>query len=153
MIAVIQRVSKSTVHIDDALVSQINSGLNVLLCVTHDDIEEDVYYLADKIVRLRIFSDQEDKMNLSLLEIGKELMVISQFTLAADTRRGNRPSFTNAARPDKGEELYNLFVDYIQKKYSINVQKGVFGLKMTINIINEGPVTIIIDSSKNKRKQ
>ncbi|MDD4501947.1 MAG: D-aminoacyl-tRNA deacylase [Clostridia bacterium] len=153
MIAVIQRVSKSTVHIDDALVSQINSGLNVLLCVTHDDIEEDVYYLADKIVRLRIFSDQEDKMNLSLLEIGKELMVISQFTLAADTRRGNRPSFTNAARPDKGEELYNLFVDYIQKKYSINVQKGVFGAKMTINIINEGPVTIIIDSSKNKRKQ
>jgi D-tyrosyl-tRNA(Tyr) deacylase len=123
MIAVIQRVSKSTVHIDDALVSQINSGLNVLLCVTHDDIEEDVYYLADKIVRLRIFSDQEDKMNLSLLEIGKELMVISQFTLAADTRRGNRPSFTNAARPDKGEELYNLFVDYIQKKISINVQK------------------------------
>ena len=114
MIAVIQRVSKSTVHIDDALVSQINSGLNVLLCVTHDDIEEDVYYLADKIVRLRIFSDQEDKMNLSLLEIGKELMVISQFTLAADTRRGNRPSFTNAARPDKGEEL-KLFVDYIQK--------------------------------------
>lgn len=153
MIAVIQRVSKSTVHIDDALVSQINSGLNVLLCVTHDDIEEDVYYLADKIVRLRIFSDQEDKMNLSLLEIGKELMVISQFTLAADTRRGNRPSFTNAARPDKGEELYNLFVDYIQKKYSINVQKGVFGAKMTINIINEGPVTIIIDSIKNKRKQ
>ncbi len=153
MIAVIQRVSKSTVHIDDALVSQINSGLNVLLCVTHDDIEEDVYYLADKIVRLRIFSDQEDKMNLSLLEIGKELMVISQFTLAADTRRGNRPSFTNAARPDKGEELYNLFVDYIQKKYSINVQKGVFGAKMTINIINERPVTIIIDSSKNKRKQ
>ncbi len=153
MIAVIQRVSKSSVHIDDILVSQISSGLNVFLCVTHDDTEEDVYYLADKIVKLRIFSDEKDKMNLSLLEIGNELMIISQFTLAADTLKGNRPSFTNAARPDKGEKLYNLFVDYIQIKYSINVKKGVFGSKMTINIVNEGPVTIIIDSSINKRKQ
>ncbi|MFA5340512.1 MAG: D-aminoacyl-tRNA deacylase [Clostridia bacterium] len=152
MIAVVQRVTKSSVHINDELFSEIHSGLNVLVCVTENDEINDVYYLADKIVKLRIFSDLSDKMNLSLIDIKGEMLVISQFTLAADTKKGNRPSFINAASSKKGEELYRLFIEYIKSKYDINVKTGKFAAKMSVHIINEGPVTIIIDSKVNKRK-
>ena len=152
MIAVVQRVSKSSVYIENEIISEINSGLNILLCVTEEDEIEDVYYLAEKIVKLRIFSDSFDKMNLSLMDIKGDMIVISQFTLAADTRKGNRPSFINAASSQKGEEFYKLFVNYVITKYNVNVKTGKFAAKMSVSIINEGPVTIIIDSKINRRK-
>ncbi|HHT95229.1 MAG TPA: D-aminoacyl-tRNA deacylase [Clostridia bacterium] len=151
MIAVIQRVKESSVYIDNEKYSEIKSGLNVLLCVTQDDSESDVYYLADKIVKLRIFADEQDKMNLSLLDLNKELLVISQFTLAADTKKGNRPSFTNAAEPEKGNRLYQLFVSYIKEKYDINPKTGVFAANMQVHIVNDGPVTVIIDSTQHRK--
>ena len=137
MIAVIQRVKESSVYIDNEKYSEIKSGLNVLLCVTQDDSESDVYYLADKIVKLRIFADEQDKMNLSLLDLNKELLVISQFTLAADTKKGNR--------------LYQLFVSYIKEKYDINPKTGVFAANMQVHIVNDGPVTVIIDSTQHRK--
>lgn len=152
MIAVIQRVSKSTINIDNITISEINKGLNVLLCVTADDTKYDVYYLADKIVKLRIFSDMNDKMNLSVLDINGQIIVISQFTLAADTKKGNRPSFINAADSEKGEEYYNLFVDYIRSTYKMDIKTGKFAAKMSVEIVNEGPVTIIINSKENRKK-
>ncbi|OQC00259.1 MAG: D-tyrosyl-tRNA(Tyr) deacylase [Firmicutes bacterium ADurb.Bin099] len=151
MIAVIQRVKESSVYINNEKYSEIKSGLNILLCVTGEDSEDDVYYLADKIVKLRIFADEKDKMNLSLLDLNKELMVISQFTLAADTKKGNRPSFTYAADPEKGNTLYELFISSIEEKYEITAKTGVFAANMQVHIVNDGPVTVIIDSRQNRK--
>ena len=152
MIAVVQRVKNSYVEIDGKKVSQIQIGLNVLLCVTQNDSIEDISYLADKIVRLRIFSDDNDKMNLSVQDVKGEMLVISQFTLAADTKRGNRPSFSNAADADIARNYYGLFVDYIRDKYKMIVKTGEFAANMIVNIVNDGPVTIIIDSHENRKK-
>ena len=152
MIAVVQRVKNSYVEIDGRKVSQIQIGLNVLLCVTQNDSIEDISYLADKIVRLRIFSDDNDKMNLSVQDVKGEMLVISQFTLAADTKRGNRPSFSNAADADIARNYYGLFVDYIRDKYKMIVKTGEFAANMIVNIVNDGPVTIIIDSHENRKK-
>jgi D-tyrosyl-tRNA(Tyr) deacylase len=153
MIALIQRVKESFVEVDNITISKINNGLNVLLCVTHEDNQGDVEYIADKIVKLRIFPDSNDKMNLSLIDIKGDILVISQFTLAADTKKGNRPSFINAAKPEKADKYYNEFIEYIKKKYDIEVKTGLFGAKMNIGIINDGPVTIIIDSKENRTKK
>lgn len=152
MIALVQRVKNSYVEIDGRKVSQIQIGLNVLLCVTQNDSIEDISYLADKIVRLRIFSDDNDKMNLSVQDVKGEMLVISQFTLAADTKRGNRPSFSNAADADIARNYYGLFVDYIRDKYKMIVKTGEFAANMIVNIVNDGPVTIIIDSHENRKK-
>lgn len=152
MIALVQRVKNSYVEIDGKKVSQIQIGLNVLLCVTQNDSIEDISYLADKIVRLRIFSDDNDKMNLSVQDVKGEMLVISQFTLAADTKRGNRPSFSNAADADIARNYYGLFVDYIRDKYKMIVKTGEFAANMIVNIVNDGPVTIIIDSHENRKK-
>jgi len=147
MRAVIQRVSTANVRVNDEMISLINKGLLVLLGVANEDTEEDINYLSNKIVNLRIFEDENDKMNLSLLDVKGELLVVSQFTLLGDTRKGKRPNFMNAAPANKANELYLKFVENVSS-YGINVKTGVFGQHMDVSLINDGPVTIIIDSKK-----
>lgn len=142
---VIQRVSKASVKINDNIVGKINNGLLLLVGVTHDDTSQDVDYLVKKIMNLRIFEDDEGKMNISLLQKGYEILSISQFTLHADTRKGNRPSFIEAAKPDQAEALYNEFNEKLRNE-NIKVETGIFGAMMEVSLINDGPVTIIIDS-------
>lgn len=147
MRAVVQRVSNSKVTVDEAITGQINKGLLVLLGVTHEDNSTDVDYMIDKILNLRIFEDENEKMNLSLKDVGGELLVVSQFTLYGDCRKGRRPSFTNAAKPDMANELYEEFVTRA-KAEGINVGTGQFGAHMMVDLTNDGPVTMLLDSSK-----
>jgi D-tyrosyl-tRNA(Tyr) deacylase len=147
MRAVVQRVSQSKVSVDENTIGKINKGLLVLLGVTHEDTQKDIDYMIDKILNLRIFEDEDDKMNLSLKDIGGELLVVSQFTLYGDCRKGRRPSFTNAAKPDLANELYEKFVEKA-KAEGINVGTGQFGAHMMVDLTNDGPVTILLDSSK-----
>ncbi|MEP6793463.1 MAG: D-aminoacyl-tRNA deacylase [Saprospiraceae bacterium] len=149
MRAVVQRVSNASVISDGVLTGTIKNGLLVLLGIEHDDHREDVEWLGEKIRHMRIFSDSEGKMNLSVEDIGGELMVISQFTLHASTKKGNRPSFTKAARPEQANELYIYFKEYLKQQTGKEIASGVFGADMKINLVNDGPVTIIMDS-KNK---
>lgn len=146
MIAVVQRVHKSSVEIDDSVIAKISKGLNILLCVVDGDTEKDMRYIADKVVRIRIFNDNEGKMNLSVIDVKGEILVISQFTLAADSRKGNRPSFINAALPDKANEIYLSLIEYIRQNYDIPVSSGIFAAHMQVSILNDGPVTIILNS-------
>jgi len=146
MIAVIQRVSQASLHIESALHASIQQGFVVLLGIHVDDTPEDVTYLACKIAGLRIFSDEEGKMNLDLQAINGELLLVSQFTLHAATRKGNRPSFLESAKPEQAIPLYELMIDTLSSKISRKIQTGVFGADMQINLTNDGPVTIIIDS-------
>ncbi len=148
MRAVVQRVSSSKVTVEDNITGQINKGLLVLLGVTHEDTSSDVDYMIDKILNLRIFEDENGKMNLSLKDVGGELLVVSQFTLYGDCRKGKRPSFTNAARPEVATPLYEEFVQK-SKDQDIVVQTGQFGAHMMVDLINDGPVTMLLDSSKN----
>jgi D-aminoacyl-tRNA deacylase len=147
MRALIQRVSRASVTVDGRVVGRIGQGLLVLLGVGQDDSEVQVKTLADKIVYLRIFGDEEGKMNRSLLDIEGEVLVVSQFTLYADTRRGRRPSFTNAAPPVAAESLFERFKEALAS-YGLTVASGIFGAYMTIEIRNEGPVTIWLDSEE-----
>lgn len=147
MRAVIQRVSKAKVSVDGQVVSSISRGLLVLLGVSEDDTEADVQYLADKTVNLRIFEDSEGKMNLSVNDIDGEILVISQFTLYGDCRKGRRPSFTNAARPEKAIPLYESYIKSLANM-GRNPKTGVFQALMDVELINEGPVTILLDSKK-----
>jgi len=147
MRALIQRVSRASVTVDGQVVGQIGHGLLVLLGVGQDDSEVQVKTLADKIVYLRIFGDDEGKMNHSLLDIGGEVLVVSQFTLYADTRRGRRPSFINAAPPAIAEPLVERFTEAIAS-YGLTVASGIFGASMQIDLCNEGPVTIWMDSEE-----
>jgi D-tyrosyl-tRNA(Tyr) deacylase len=144
MKVIIQRVSKSIVYVDNKIVGKINAGLNILVGFTVDDNEIIVDKLIDKILKLRIFDDKNNKINLSLKEVGGEILLISQFTLYADTKNGNRPSFTKAAKTELAKKLY----DYMLLKLSSSVKtfSGVFGANMIVEIINDGPLTIIIDS-------
>ena len=146
MIAVIQRVSQATLHIDNALQASIQQGFVVLLGIHVNDTPEDVAYLASKIAGLRIFSDMEGKMNLDLQAIHGELLLVSQFTLNAATRKGNRPSFLEAARPEQAIPLYELMIKTLEENIGQKIQTGVFGADMQINLTNDGPVTLIIDS-------
>lgn len=146
MIAVIQRVSQATLHIDGVLQASIQQGFVVLLGIHVDDTQEDVAYLAGKIAGLRIFSDEEGKMNLDLQAIQGEILLVSQFTLYAATRKGNRPSFLESARPEIAIPLYKLMIKTLTDKVGKQIQTGVFGADMQINLTNDGPVTIIIDS-------
>jgi len=146
----VQRVSEASVSIEDQLVSAIKQGLVVLIGVGKGDSEPDAQYLADKIANLRIFSDEADKFNLSTLDIGGEILVVSQFTLFADTRKGRRPSFTEAAPPEDAEPLIDKFVQLLQAS-RLKVQTGRFRQNMLVEIHNSGPVTIFIDSEERLR--
>jgi D-tyrosyl-tRNA(Tyr) deacylase len=147
MRAVVQRVISGNVEIDDKIVGSINKGLVILLGVSDKDSIDDVKYMVDKIVNLRIFEDSEEKMNLSLLDVKGELLVVSQFTLYGDCRKGRRPNFMSAAKPDKADELYNEFVLQC-KSMGITTETGVFQADMKVNIANDGPVTLVVDSEK-----
>ena len=144
MKVVIQRVSKAQVTIDDKIIGEISQGLLIFVGVAQDDNMTQIKKLADKILNLRIFDDINNKMNLSINDIKGSLLIISQFTLYADCKKGNRPSFMNAASPVHAKKIYNEFVNYmVQKK--INVQSGKFGADMEINLINSGPATFILE--------
>ena len=146
---VIQRVLKASVTIDKVKVADIKSGLLVLLGIVNEDSQEDIDYLVRKIVNLRIFNDQNGVMNRSLLDINGDVIVVSQFTLQASTKKGNRPSYIKAAKPEVAIPLYEAFISTLEKKTSKKVQTGKFGADMKVELLNDGPVTIIIDS-KNK---
>lgn len=147
MRAVVQRVSRAKVTVDEQIVGEIGRGLLVLLGVAEPDTKPNADYLVEKILNLRIFEDSDEKMNLSLLDSKGELLVVSQFTLYGDTRRGRRPSFINAAAPDKANELYEYFVTKSRMQVA-NVETGKFQAMMDVELVNDGPVTIILDSEK-----
>ena len=147
MRAVVQRVKKSYVEVDGKITGHIDKGLIVLLGISEDDGILDIDYMVDKIANLRIFEDKDEKMNLSLLDVTGELLVVSQFTLYGDCRKGRRPSFIKAARPEKAQELYELFLKKCMNM-NIKTQSGVFQADMTVYIENDGPVTLIVDSEK-----
>ncbi len=148
MRAVVQRVKTARVEIGGEVVGTINSGLLVFLGVGVEDDIEDADYLASKIVHLRIFSDEDDKMNQSVLEKGGQILVVSQFTLWGDCRKGRRPSFVKAAEPTVANELYMTFISILQEK-GVQVAQGRFQEMMDVHLINDGPVTILLDSKKN----
>ncbi len=141
---VIQRVKNAQVEVDSKIVGKIEKGFLVLLGVTHGDTKEQADYLVKKLCNLRVFKDQNAKMNLALKDIGGELLIVSQFTLYADCTSGNRPSFTNAAKPEYANELYNYFCDKCAAN-NIKVEKGIFGADMKVSLLNDGPVTIIME--------
>ncbi len=145
MRAVVQRVKSSEVKVDGATVGRIGAGLTVLLGVARDDTPQDADYLAAKIVHLRIFSDDAGKMNRALIDAGGAMLVVSQFTLQGDCRKGRRPSFVNAAPPEKGEALYRHFIDQV-RQMGVPVQTGRFGAMMDVALVNDGPVTLVVDS-------
>ena len=145
MRAVVQRVSESSVTVDGEVVGSIGPGLMVLLGVTHEDTEKEADYLVDKIINLRIFSDDAGKMNRSLLDTGGEMLVVSQFTLYGDCRKGRRPSFIQAADPDKGNALYEYFVKKVRDN-GVATATGRFGAMMDVSLVNDGPVTLIVES-------
>lgn len=147
MRAVVQRVLSGSVTVDNETVGSIGKGFVVLLGVSEKDTAEDVSYMADKVANLRIFEDSEGKMNLSLLDINGELLIVSQFTLYGDCRKGRRPNFMNAAKPEKAEALYNEFVKKC-RDMGIKTETGTFQSDMKVNILNDGPVTVIVDSEK-----
>ncbi len=147
MRAVIQRVSKASVEVEGKIISQIDAGVVVLLGIESADSQEDIVWLSRKIANLRIFSDTEGVMNLSLLDVGGEVIVVSQFTLHASTKKGNRPSYIKAAKPALAIPLYENFVRQMESDMGKKVGTGVFGADMKIELINDGPVTIIIDTT------
>ena len=145
MIAVLQRVTTGKVKIGDRIIGDIDNGLVILLGVHRDDKEEDIIFLADKIIGLRVFDDNNGKMNISLQDAEGSILVISQFTLCGDWRKGRRPSFTKAADPDKGKLLYDGFINAVRSR-GINVETGEFGAVMDVSLVNSGPVTFVLDS-------
>ena len=145
MITVIQQVKNAKVLINNKIYSSINKGMLIFIGIHAKDTFDDIEYLVKKIMQLRIFKDASNKMNLSILDLDLSILLISQFTLCANTKRGNRPSFIDAADPDKAHKLYNLFIKEINK-YKINIETGEFGANMKINLINDGPNTFILES-------
>ena len=147
MKAVVQRVTASSVSVDGEIVGKIDKGLNVLLGVEEDDTEKDAEVLAAKIAKMRIFEDENEKMNLSVLDVDGSVLVISQFTLCADIKKGNRPSFILAAKPDKATALYEYFSSQLKENGVKKVENGVFGADLAVEISKDGPVTIIMDTA------
>lgn len=144
MRALVQRVSKANIKVNEKNISSINKGLLVLLGIQDTDDESDITWLSNKIIKMRIFEDDNGKMNQSIEDIGGELLIVSQFTLHASTKKGNRPSFINAAHPDKALSIYQTFVSECNKQ--ISTQTGKFGAMMQVGLVNDGPVTIWLDS-------
>lgn len=140
---VLQRSKKASVTVDGQIVGEIDKGLVLLVGVTHEDTAEAARFLADKVVNLRIFEDEEGKMNHSLLDVGGSILSVSQFTLYGDCRKGRRPNFMDAARPDHATEIYELFNEELRKH--VNVETGIFGAMMDVQLVNDGPVTLILE--------
>ena len=149
MRVVIQRVSKASVKVDSNLISSISEGLLILLGIENNDTNDDINWLIKKIANLRIFSDKNDKMNRSVIDVNGDIIVVSQFTLHAKTKKGNRPSYINAAKPEIAIPVYEKFINDLSLESGSNVYSGEFGANMQVTLTNDGPVTIIIDS-KNK---
>lgn len=147
MRAVVQRVKRGSVTVAERTLGQIARGFVVLLGVGSDDTPDDALYLAEKVANLRVFEDETGKMNLSLLEVGGEVLVVSQFTLYGDARKGRRPSFAQAAPPELGKRLYEQFIAELRRQ-GLSVAHGEFGAQMLVEILNDGPVTILLDSKK-----
>ncbi|KAA0549285.1 D-tyrosyl-tRNA(Tyr) deacylase [Bacillus sp. BGMRC 2118] len=145
MKVVVQRAKEASVIVEENVVGQIDRGLMLLVGVTHTDTLEDVRYLAEKIVNLRIFEDEEGKMNHSLLDIQGEILSVSQFTLYGDCRKGRRPNFMDAAKPEHAKTLYDLFNEEL-RKLGFHVETGIFGAMMDVKFVNEGPVTLLLES-------
>jgi len=145
MKAVIQRVTQASVTVDNNITGQIGPGFLILLGAGRGDTEDDCEKLADKISKLRIFSDENDKINLSVNDINGDILVVSQFTLYADCRKGNRPSFINACPPAKAEELYEYFMKCLQGKINGKIEHGVFGADMKVSLLNDGPFTVVLN--------
>lgn len=152
MKAVIQRVKHAKVEVDGKTVGSVGEGYMILLGVVDGDTDAEAQLLARKTASLRIFTDDEDKMNRSILDIDGEILVVSQFTLCADVKKGNRPSFTNSAAPDEADRLYELFCDELLKNGVRKVEKGIFGAHMEVTLLNNGPVTILYDTDIWSRK-
>ena len=147
MRAVVQLVKEGSVKVAGKVTGSIGKGVVILLGVTHDDTEKDAAYLAEKIVNLRIFPDQEGKMNLSLLDTHGEALIVSQFTLYGDCRKGRRPGYSKAAGPEKADQLYNFFIEQVSN-FGVDVGTGIFQAMMEVSLINDGPVTLLLDSAK-----
>lgn len=141
---VIQRVKKASVEVENKIVGKINQGFLVLLGVGPEDTKEITDFLVQKLIKLRVFEDENEKMNLSIKDVNGELLIVSQFTLYADCSGGNRPSFINAAKPDLANELYEYFIEECRKE-NINVEHGIFGADMQVELLNDGPVTILLE--------
>ena len=141
---IVQRVNKSQVEVEEKIVGKIDKGFMVLIGITHNDTKEIADFLVRKLINLRVFEDENGKMNLSLKDVQGSLLLISQFTLYADCTSGNRPSFTNAAKPEFANELYEYIIEECKKQIS-NVQTGIFGADMQVSLVNDGPVTIILE--------
>jgi len=146
----IQRVKSANVKVDENVIGKINNGLMVLVGITESDNKEIADYLINKLVNMRIFEDDNKKMNRSLLDVKGELLIVSQFTLYADCSSGNRPSFTNAARPEQAKQLYNYIINKCKEQINI-VEQGEFGAKMQVELINDGPVTIMLEKQNNDK--
>lgn len=150
MIAVIQRVTEASVQIEGTIAGEIQTGFLILLGIAQEDNEQDIEWLSNKIIGLRVFSDDDGKMNLSLQQVRGNILLISQFTLHASTKKGNRPSFTEAAKPEVAIPLYEKMIVELNRKLGKTIQTGGFGADMKVSLLNDGPVTIIIDSKDKK---
>ncbi|MDX1737475.1 MAG: D-aminoacyl-tRNA deacylase [Alphaproteobacteria bacterium] len=142
MRAVLQRVSEASVSVGDEVVGEINQGLMVLFCAEEGDTNQQAEYFAKKIAKMRIFSDENGKLNLSVADIGGSVLVVSQFTLAADWKKGNRPGFSGAAKPEEGKRLYELFIKLLRQEHDLKVETGIFAANMQVSLTNDGPITI-----------
>lgn len=150
MIAVIQRVSEASVRVDGVVIAEIKQGFMILLGITHEDNDEDIQWLGKKISGMRLFSDAEGKMNLDINQVDGNILLISQFTLHASTKKGNRPSFIEAARPEKAIPLYEKMISELSDLLGKTIATGEFGADMKVSLINDGPVTVVIDSKERK---
>ncbi len=150
MRAVVQRVKKASVKVDDKLVGEISEGLQIYLAISDTDNDEVIKWVCNKLVNLRIFRDESGNKNISLLDISGEILIISNFTLYADVKRGARPNYMKSAHPDISKPIYEKVINYLKTNFPIKVEQGVFGAMMQVDLINDGPVTIVIDKeSKN----
>lgn len=145
MRAVVQRVKKASVKVDDKIVGRIDEGLQVFLAISDYDNDETIKWICNKLVNLRIFRDQSGNKNISLLDISGDILIISNFTLYGDVKRGARPNYMKSAHPDISKPIYEKFINYLKINFPIKVEQGVFGAMMEIDLINDGPVTIVID--------